>query len=124
MAIPDPLPGDGFSVFARASFSVLKAFPLVAVAANHFNPKLMLFPDSVDCRVILTRRHRYEEIERVDVFQRFGTHTLILCWRGRSLAFAADLGKEEPLIALLGFFRDRGCVLAERARRLLAARPA
>ncbi len=27
---------------------------------------------------------------------------------GRSLPFGADLGKQEPSIALLGFFRDRG----------------
>lgn len=121
--IPDPLPDKGLSIPVRASFSVLKAFPLVAVATNNLTPKLILFKDGVEFRVIITQRRRYEEIESVDALQQFGTHNLVLYWRGRSLAFSANLGKEEPLIALLRFFRDRGNTLAESARKLLAARP-
>ncbi|HXF77003.1 MAG TPA: hypothetical protein VNN13_12970 [Methylomirabilota bacterium] len=41
---------------------------------------------------------------------------------GRSLPFGADLGKQEPSIALLGFFRDHGNVLADGLRRPLVAR--
>ena len=120
--LPHPLPEEGLAIPVRASFTVLKSFPLIAVATNHLAPKLILFADKIECRVILMRRRRYEDIESVDAFQKFGTHNLILCWRGRSLAFSANLGKEETLIAVLRFFRARGNLLAERARKLLAAR--
>jgi len=122
MNVPNPLPNDGFSIPLRASFTVFKNLPLFGFATNNLAPKLILFKEGIEFRVITTRHRRYDEIESVDARQTFGTHNLILCWRGRFLAFSANLGKEEPLVALLRFFRDRGTVLSHRAQSLLAER--
>jgi hypothetical protein len=51
-----------------------------------------------------------------------GTQNIILCWRGRSFAFAANLGAEEPLVELLRFFQRRAIALTERARSIVAKR--
>jgi len=123
MNIPSQLPAEGFSIPLRASFSVFKIFPLFGVATNNAAPKLILCKDGVEFRVITTQRRRYEDIESVDALQTFGTQNLILCWRGRFFAFSANLGKEEPLIALLRFFRDRDNTLTDRAQKLLAKQP-
>lgn len=122
MNIPNPLPNDGLAIPLRASFSVFKNFPLFGVATNNAAPKLILLKDAVAFRVITTQHRSYEEIESVDALQTFGTQNLILRWRGSFFAFSANLGKEEPLIALLRFFRDRGSTLTDRAQKLLAKR--
>ena len=122
MNIPNPLPNDGLAIPLRASFTVFKNLPLLGIATNNVAPKLILFKDGIEFRVITTKRRQYGEIETVDARQIFGTHNLILCWRGRFFVFSANLGKEQPLIALLHFFRDRGTVLSHRAQSLLAER--
>lgn len=122
MNVPNPIPNEGFSISPRASFTIVKALPLLGVAKNNFNPKLILFPDGVEYRVLRTRRRRYEEIESVDALQALGTQNVILRWRDSFFAFGANLGKEDSLIALLRFFRDRGNSLGERALKLLGAR--
>lgn len=123
MNIPTPLPLEGFSISPRASFTIFKSFPLFGIATNSLTPKLILFSDRIECRVLKTQRRRYEEIETVDALQTFGTQNVILFWRAGILGFSANLGKEEALIALLRFFRDRGNVLGDRARKILAIHP-
>ncbi|HEX2929070.1 MAG TPA: hypothetical protein VHV54_05110 [Candidatus Binatia bacterium] len=123
MNIPTPLPTEGYSISPRASFAVFKSFPLLGIATNSLTPKLILFQDHIECRVLKTQRRHYEEIESVDALQTFGTQNVILFWRAGILAFSANLGKEELLIALLHFFRDRGNVLGDRARKILALHP-
>jgi hypothetical protein len=123
MNSPTPLPPEGFSTRPRASFAVFRGLPLLGIATNSLTPKLILFKDYIECRVLKTQRRRYEEIESVDALQAFGTQNVILFWRAGILAFSANLGKEEPLLALLRFFRDRGNVLGDRARKILAAHP-
>lgn len=123
MIIPTPLPPEGFSISPRASFTIFKSFPLVGIATNSLTPKLILFSDHIECRVLKTQRRRYEEIESVDALQPFGTQNVILFWRLGIFSFSANLGQEEALIAILRYFRDRGNLLGERARKILAAHP-
>jgi hypothetical protein len=65
-------------------------------------------------------RRSYAEIEDVDARQWLGTQSLILRWRGRLLAFSANLGAAAPLPVLLAFFEARGNKLTPRAREILA----
>jgi hypothetical protein len=99
MTIPKPLPAAGFPIFVHTSFTVFKRFPLFAVAGNNLAPRLTLFEDHLEHRVITTRRHGYQDIEQIDVQQKFATHSIIFHWRDGPFAFSANLGDT----AALGF---------------------
>jgi hypothetical protein len=122
MIIPDALPDSGFTIPLRASFLVFKTFPLLGVATNTASPRLDLFNDRVEFRVIRRQIRHYADLEYIDARQTLGTQNIILCWRGRSFAFAANLGAEEPLVELLRFFQRRAIALTERARSIVAKR--
>lgn len=122
MIIPYPLPDSGFTIPLRASFLVFKKFPLLGAATNNAAPRLDLFKDRVEFRVITRQIRQYEDLEYIDALQTLGTQNVILCWRRRFFAFAANLGAEEPLVELLRFFQRRGIELTERARSIVAKR--
>jgi hypothetical protein len=111
--IPSPLPDGGLAVPLRASFVVFKRLPLLDVATNNAAPRLELFEDRIELRVITRQMRRYEDLEYVDALQTLGTQNIILCWRRRFFAFAANVGVEHLLVGLLRFFQHRGIDLTE-----------
>jgi len=121
MQIPKPLPAEGFSVPLRASFLVFKALPLLGVAHNNAAPRLTLFEDHLEYRVLTLTRKTYADIEAVDARRWIGTRSVILCWRARMLAFAGNVGAGDQLVTLLKFFEERGGKLTPRARNILTA---
>jgi hypothetical protein len=121
--IPSPLPDGGLAVPLRASFLVFNRLPLLGVATNNAAPRLDLFEDRIELRVITRQIRRYEDLEYVDALQTLGTQNIILCWRRRFFAFAANVGVEHSLVELLRFFQHRGIDLTERARSIAAKRP-
>jgi hypothetical protein len=120
MVIPDPLPRAGFDVPLRASFLVFKGAPLFGVATNNAAPRLILFDDAIEFRVITRQRRRWQDLEKVDARQSLGTQNIILHWRGTFFAFSANLGAEPALIALLRFFGSRGVELTKEAAAIAA----
>jgi hypothetical protein len=123
MVIPDPLPREGFDVPLRASFRVFRGAPLLGVATNNAAPRLILFDDAIEFRVVTRQRRRWEDLERVDARQSFGTQNIILHWRRNFFAFSGNLGAEAPLIALLRFFGGRGAELTKEAVAVAVKHP-
>ena len=119
MTIPQPLPAAGFPIPVKASFTVFKRFPLLAIASNNLAPRLILFEDHLEHRVITTRRHGYGDIEQIDAQQKFATHSIRFHWRDGLFAFSVNLGEAAALGPLLGFFAGRQIVLSDRARQLI-----
>ena len=103
---------------------MLKKFPLLGVATNNAAPRLVLFDDRIEFRVITRQRRRYEDLESIDVRQTLGTQNIVLYWRRGVFAFSANLGTAEALFSAVKYFRDRGINLNERATKLLAEQPA
>ena len=99
---------------------MFKTLPLLGVATNNAAPRLILFDERIEFRVVTRQQRRYEDIESVDARQTFGTQNIVLFWRCGLFAFSANLGTEESLIILMKFFRDRGINLNENARNLAA----
>lgn len=119
MTIPHPLPAAGLPITVRASFTVFKPFPLLAIATNSLAPLLMLFEDALEHRVITTRRHAYRDIEQIDARQNFATQNIIFYWRDGLFAFSANVGEAAALRSLLIFFAGRQIPLTDRARKIL-----
>ena len=121
MTIPENMPADGFAIPLRASFTVFKRFPLLGVASNNHGPRLILFHDSVQYRVIITGQHNFQDIEHIDALQTFGTQNIVFCWRRRLCAFSANVGDADVLCSLLRYFSARRVRLTERARKIMTA---
>jgi hypothetical protein len=121
MEIPKPLPQEGFPVPLKASFLVFKALPWFGVAYNNAAPRLTLFEDRLEYRVVTSARRSYADIESVDARRWIATQNVILRWRGHTFAFSGNVGAADRLAALLKFFDERGAKLTPRARQMLAA---
>jgi len=119
MIFPKPLPPEGFPIAVRASFTVFKRFPLLAVASNNLAPRLILFEDGLEHRVITTQRHLYGNIEQIDARQSFATHSIIFNWRDGPFAFSANVGAVESQLSLLIFFAGRHVPISARARKIM-----
>jgi hypothetical protein len=121
LEIPSPLPAEGLSIPLRASFGGLKKWLPRALGFSHNNasPVLRLHADHVVCKVVRTVRRPYAEIERVDVLRSFGTHNLIIDWRGSLLNFAANLRQPEDLRQVLRFLDARHVPLSAAARSFM-----
>jgi hypothetical protein len=119
MIFPKPLPPEGFPIAVRASFTVFKRFPLLAIASNNLAPRLILFEDGLEHRVITTQRHLYANIEQIDARQSFATHSIIFHWRDGPFAFSANVGAVESQLSLLIFFAGRHVPLSARARKIM-----
>ena len=121
MTIPDIIPAAGFAIPLRASFTVFKPFPLLGVASNNHGPRLNLFHDSVQYRVMIPRQRNLQEIEHIDALQTFGTQNIIFCWRRRLFAFSANVDDTDVLRSLLRYFTGRQVRLTERARKIMTS---
>ena len=119
MTIPEPLPAAGLPIPVRASFTVVKRIPWLAITSNNLAPRLIMFEDGLESRVIITRRHDYCDIEQIDARQTFAAQSIIFHWHDGLFAFSANIGEAATLGALLVFFAGRQIPLSERARRLM-----
>lgn len=121
MVIPDDPPPGGVEVPLLASFAVLRRVPLIALAHNSLNPKLVLFPGHLEYRVLRHTRRAYDEIGLIDARILPATSNIIIASRGSALAFSGNLGSVEALKRLVSLFKRRGIALAPRAAALVDA---
>lgn len=111
--------GDGLGVPLVAAFSGWKGVPWVAWASSNINPTLILHPDHVECRVIRTRRKRYEAIFRVDYRETFGTNNVVLEFADSISSFAGNTANRMTARDAISRLSQMGCPLSTRARNLL-----
>ncbi|MBL7164389.1 MAG: hypothetical protein ISS57_17515 [Anaerolineales bacterium] len=111
------IPPEGISVPITNSFSGLKPLGGVfGVSRNNLNPKLVLYDDRIEYRVIIKGSKRYGDIEQVKV--RGGRQVLFIFYDSL-LTLSVWLGNPEDRLTLLNFLRSRGVNLDEKARALL-----
>ncbi len=56
MEIPELIPAEGIEIPLSAAFSGIKNVSLLSFANNSINPKLLLFEDATETRVLSSRR--------------------------------------------------------------------
>ncbi len=111
------IPPEGVSARITQSFSGLK--PLgggFGISHNNLNPKLILYDDRIEYRVILKGSKRYGDIEQVKVR---GGRQVQFDFYGSLLTLSVWLANSEDRLTLLNFLRSRGVNLDEKARVLL-----
>lgn len=120
MRIPDSIPDEGTNVPLRAAFGGFKNVPLLSFSHNSATPKLLLFDNAIETRVIFSRRRPLAEIDTVDLTKSLtGANHLVINWKNRLFNFTAAVEGDENLRAVVGFFRRKDIVLGEAARRFI-----
>jgi hypothetical protein len=94
----------------RATFSSLKALPLLAYARNSLYQSLVVGPDRVCVRVIRRHCFGFGEIETVGYRSFLGHHVTIVPRRGISL-HTASFRRAADAIAVLAEMHRRGLAL-------------
>lgn len=113
-----PLVADGaggWIVPLVAGFGGVRGLPWIGVASNNFNPRLVVTPTGITCRVLRLRHHAFADIARVDL-RRFGaTVILSFAFRDGILTFDANVGSDALAADVLALL-PAGVPLSDRAR--------
>lgn len=101
-----------------AGFGSFKFIPMpITISTNNFNPKLILYADSIEFRGgFTTKKLAYSEIERIDVF--FAGKKTNNLWISKitgQTTFAGNFRKRSQLREFLQLFLDKRCALTKKA---------
>lgn len=111
------IPPDGIRVPITFSFTGLRPFGgVLGFSRNNLNPKLTLFDDRMEYRVVLKGSKRYGDIEQVKAR---GGRELVFYFYSNLLTLTIYAADAEDRITLLNFLRSRGVSLDEKARALV-----
>jgi len=119
MKIPDPILPEGVSIPLSVAFSGIKNLPLLSLANNSANPKLLIFEDATETKVLSSSRRPLSEIESIDVTKTLGTFHLTINWKNRWFDFTAAVEGDETLRSVVEFFRRKGVTLRDGAQRFI-----
>lgn len=117
-----PLSEKGIAVPIYATFTGHKQMPFWwAIANNSLNPKLRLFEDELELKVIKTHRRLLQDIAVADAYcGKVKTNNLILIWNDTPWTFTANIIQRNWLIQTLEFLMRKNIALSPRAARLLS----
>ena len=120
--LTSPLPPNGVAVPIYATFTGHAKMPFWwACSTNSLNPKLRLFEDELELKVIKTHRKSYSHVAVADAYcGRIKTNNLILTWNDTPWTFTANIIQRNWLTQTLEFLERKNIALSPRAARLLA----
>ena len=119
MQFPDSIPAEGINIPLKMSFSGIKNLPLLSFTHNSINPKLLIFEDATETRVLRSKRRPIAEIESINVSLVLGTLYLNINWTNRWFDFTGAV-EETTLLAVVAFFRRKNVVLGDGAKRFIS----
>ena len=106
--LPNALPPEGVEIPLIAAYSGLKALAPVTFSQNNIYPRLILFEDHFDYKVILKKSAYYGDIEGLYSFRSRYYNKLRFHLYNSSLFFTAVLPDERMLEAVLSFLAAKG----------------
>ncbi|MBA8879701.1 hypothetical protein [Phyllobacterium myrsinacearum] len=115
-------PDGGINVPLVAAFGGWKFIPWVASSSSSIAPLLVLHESDLEYRVIRAKRRPYTEVSSVDLRTAIGTVNIVFEFRTSMRTFAANTASRQNAAEALAILQDKGCLLTERARSLLATR--
>ena len=119
--LTSPLPGKGVAVPIYATFTGHKIMPFWwAISTNSATPKLRLFEDELELKVMKTHRKLLRDIAVADAYcGKIKTNNLILTWNDTPWTFTANVIQRNWLMQTLEFLVRKEVPLSPRAVRLL-----
>ena len=121
---------EGVPVALEAALTGLRGVPLIALARNSAAPRLRLFDDRMDVRVLRRRTRAYTDIEQVELIalrrKTAGSPrraVLEFRWRGGMTTFVACIANPGCGRIVLAFLDRRSVPLGPAARARLDTAP-
>ena len=120
--LTSPLPAKGVAVPIYTTFTGHSKMPFWwAISTNSANPKLRLFEDELELKVMKTHKKFLRDIVVTDAYcGRVKTNNLILTWNDTPWTFTANIIQRNWLMQTLEFLARKNIALSPRAARLLA----
>jgi len=107
---------DGVDIPILESFSGLKWLVPLVFGRNHINPKLVLFPDHLDYKVLFRKSALYRDIASIRSFRSQFYNKVRFVFYDTPAFFTAVFGNEETLQAVLKFLAEKGILPDEKSR--------
>ena len=109
-----------YDVPLKVAFTGFKRVPWLCISHNSLSPRLVLGGEDFLCKVIVSKRRRYAEIESVDVKRvLFGRHHLTLTFRDSIFSYVAQAHDEGDLCRVLMRLQLHPVELREGAREFI-----
>ncbi len=117
-----PIPEKGVAVPIYATFTGHARMPFWwAISTNSANPKLRLFENELELKVMKTHRKHYSHVVVADAYCGLvKSNTLMLTWDDTPWTFTANVIQRNWLVQTLEFLERKNIALSPRAARLLA----
>ncbi len=117
-----PIPAKGVAVPIYATFTGHTRMPFWwAISNNSLNPKLRLFEDELELKVIKTHRKSLRDVVVADAHCGLvKSNSLILTWNDTPWTFTANIIQRNWLGQVLEFLARKQVPLSPRAARLLS----
>ena len=106
--LPDNLPSTGVDIPVIGSYSGIKGSIYLTIGENTFNPKLILYDNSMEYRMLVLKRVDYSQIESVQEISFLFSHYLKISFYDQFFTFSVRLANQEIMHKIADFFHSRG----------------
>jgi len=107
---------EGLDIPILDAYAGLKGLAPIALANNNFRPKLILFDNHMEYRVLVRKRAYYSDIASIRSYRSRFYNKLRFTFNNKSNYFTAVFGNEETLQTVLNFLGERGIMPDEKSR--------
>ncbi len=114
--LPDPIPLTGVDVPNLGTYGGIKGLGLLAISENNFNPRLTLYDDYMDYKVLVSKSADYSQIKSVQEISFLFFSYLKISFYDRILTLGVRLVDKEIMHKITDFFHNRGIPVKSRSR--------
>jgi len=106
--IPVAIPTTGIEIPVLVTYSGPKGLALLNFSQNHINPRLVLYEDRMEYKVLARKAVNYSQIEYIRVLASPFFYRIQFAFYDRNTTFSPHLANREIVECLVDFFRARG----------------
>ena len=119
MDLSQPLPDKGVSVPIYITTAGIKGVPVLSFGKNGYSPRLRLFDDHIEFKLIRAHCSTYQQIEFVDTVSWNSSRHLEFAWNDSRFTFKAMVIREDWLIQVLHFLHRKNVNLTPKAQSVM-----
>ena len=106
--LPAQLPWEGIRVPSLSIFRSVRGLGLLSLSDNNMNPRLILYENRLEYRVLFTNTIDYDQIERIQAVSWGCLHFLRFLLKDRNMTVGVRFSNVRIRDDLAAFFRQKG----------------
>ena len=106
--LPAQLPWEGIRVPSLSIFRSVRGLGLLSLSDNNMNPRLILYENRLEYRVLFTNTIDYDQIERIQAASWGCLHFLRFLLKDRNMTVGVRFSNARIRDDLAAFFRQKG----------------